>query len=36
MPIGLESTMDGGSITQTSNRDTKDDFYQLRPIPKDE
>jgi hypothetical protein len=36
MPVGLESLVDGGSITQTSNKDTKDDFYQLRPVLREE
>jgi len=36
MPVGLESLVDGGSITQTSNRDTKGDFFQLRPVKKED
>ena len=36
MPIGLESIMDGGSITQTSNKDPSLDFFQLRPTPKED
>lgn len=36
MPVGLECLMDGGSITQTSNKNSPNDFFQIVPIKKEE